>query len=226
MLVIELFAGSGVMSEAFEALGYETFKVDIQQNEKGTIDLIGDVNDLTPADFPSEPYVIWASPPCTQYSLARAQYKAFYPGGKPMTQAAHDANSLVLHTLDLVEQLNPTYWFIENPRAHLRQQPFMKQLMRTTIRYCQYGEKFEKPTDIWGRFPITWRPRGRCHHSIHTVGVRDIGRDPTRGKRPIGFEVIPKSQRAILPLELCEQVAQSCHESKGAYQVESLRAWL
>ena len=214
--VIELFAGSGVMSEAFEALGYETFKVDMLQNKKGSIDLIGDVNDLTPADLPSEPYVIWASPPCTSYSFARNKDPHFYPGGKPMCQEAHDSNALVMHTLDLIEQLNPTYWFLENPRAFLRMQPFMKQFMRTTVRYCQYGEDFEKPTDIWGRFPITWRPMGRCHHSKHSINCAGTRAWPNG----------PKTQRAILPADLCEQVAQSCHESKGAYQVESLRSWI
>ena len=217
MKVIELFAGSGVMSEAFEALGYETLKVDIQQNKKGTIDLIEDVLKLTPNNLPSEPYVIWASPPCTSYSFARNRDPHFHQSGKPMCQEAIDANALVMHTLDLINELNPTYWFLENPRAYLRKQPFMKQYMRTTLRYCQYGEDFEKPTDIWGRFPIHWKPKGTCQHAKHRLTVT-----PTKRS----FLFVPRGQRAVLPADLCEQVALACHESKGAYQIESLGAWL
>jgi len=216
-LMIELFAGSATMAKEFQMLGYDTFTVDWNQNSKGSIDLVTDIHSLTPADLPTEPSVIWASPPCTYFSLARAQYKAFAPGGKPLTPEAVESVELVRHTLGIIEHMKPTYWFLENPRAHLRQQPMMRNLTadRVTVMYCQYGEPMQKPTDIWGRFPITWKPRQRCNHMKHQAQIGGT------------HDIVPKAETAILPLELCEEIARACVDSKGAYKHQmTLEEWL
>jgi hypothetical protein len=55
--------------------------------------------------------------------------------------------------LALINELNPRYWFIENPRGGMRKMNFMQELPRYTITYCQYGDKRMKPTDIWTNHP-------------------------------------------------------------------------
>lgn len=45
----------------------------------------------------------------------------------PKTDKARLANSLVLHALRLIEELEPTWWFIENPRDKLRRLPCMAE---------------------------------------------------------------------------------------------------
>lgn len=227
-LMIELFAGSARMASHFFALGYETLTLDIQQNKLETIDMVCDLMKIGPSDIQDnvdnffETYgqiVIWASPPCTYYSLANNRYYHFGPGGKPQTEEAHEANKLVLHTLDIIMAINPTYWFMENPRAFLRQQKFMN-FMRETIHYCNYGENFQKPTDIWGRFPIRWNPLTRCNHKVHPGG-----KSKKNGSKDY-FDNLPKDQRAMLPVMLCEEISMSCGLSEGAYKYESLREWL
>ena len=57
------------------------------------------------------------------------------------------------HVLKLIRELNPQYWFIENPRGGLRKMRFMKDLPRYTLTYCQYGDTRMKPTDIFTNHP-------------------------------------------------------------------------
>ena len=56
--------------------------------------------------------------------------------------------------LKIIEQRKPTWFFIENPRGLLRKMPFMRDLMRHTVTYCQYGDTRMKPTDIWTNAPL------------------------------------------------------------------------
>ena len=63
--MIELFAGSSVMASTFEREGFEVFTVDLENNGEGfrDIDLEIDVMALDALQLPSEPAVVWASPP-------------------------------------------------------------------------------------------------------------------------------------------------------------------
>ena len=55
--------------------------------------------------------VIWASPECTQYSIARA--KARIP------RNLEYADSLVQRALEIIRYHNPRAWFLENPASGL-----------------------------------------------------------------------------------------------------------
>jgi len=212
-LMIELFAGSARMAQTFREAGFETFTVDIEElsrDPERQIDLIADVLSLKADDLPPNPYVVWASVPCTYYSRARQHPdRAFGPGGIPLTPEAHEANRLVQHTLHLIEQLDPTYWFIENPEGYLAMQPFMKFYMKRRVSYCQYGADTQKPTDIWGKHPIHWIPQAHCPHTTHPPHNLQAKRD-----------------RAVLPQMLCDQIVKAVIDSGGAWAVEDLRAWV
>jgi len=222
-LMIELFAGSARMAQTFRAAGFETFTVDIEElsrDPERQIDLIADVLSLQAEDLPSNPHVVWASPPCTAYSFARNKDPAFSSIGMPLGDEALEANRLVQHTLHLIGQLEPTYWFMENPLGHLAKQPFMRYYMRRNVNYCQYGEPVKKPTHIWGTHPIHWVPKGHCHHTNHGGHITD-------GKKGGAFQyVIPKKDRALLPQALCDEVVKAVIDSAGAYSVESLKEWI
>ena len=90
-----------------------------------------------------KPDVIWASPPCTSYSIAAISHhrkKNPITGNlDPVSDFAKLSDNLVQHTIELIRELQPKYWFIENPRGGLRKMAFMKNLPRYTITYCQYG---------------------------------------------------------------------------------------
>jgi len=208
-IMIELFSGSGEMSEAFANMGFTTFEVDF--DESMNPDKVADILELLPADLPQHPWVIWASPDCTYFSLANNKGHHFAKGGEPLSEQAKHACRVVERTIWLIEQLKPTYWFIENPRGYLRAQPFMKRFTRTTVQYCAYGEPIQKPTDIWGVFPSKWRPRTRCHHKSHAMLLKND---------------LQKSKRALIPKPLIDEIVQSVIRSRGMVQNPSLEEWI
>ena len=60
---------------------------------------------------------------------------------------------LLQATLNVISDIDPSWFIIENPVGKMRKMPMMESLFRQTVTYCQYGEKRMKPTDLWGRFP-------------------------------------------------------------------------
>ncbi len=112
MNVLELFAGSRSIGKAAEKLGYNVFSVDVKSFDK--IDLVKDIEHLKKEDIPFKPNIIWASPPCTTYSIAAIS--THRDNGKPKTEFAAKSDKLVLNTLKLIKEFDCTY-YIENPRG-------------------------------------------------------------------------------------------------------------
>lgn len=86
--------------------------------------------------------IIWASPPCTQYSIMRTT-------GGP--RDIESANAIVDCTLKIIEYFQPTIWFLENPGSgKLKDQEIMKGIDFIDVDYCQYGDfGYRKYTRIW-----------------------------------------------------------------------------
>ena len=85
--------------------------------------------------------VIWASPPCQQYSQARRR------SGPPDIQGA---NTIVRRVLNIIKYLNPSVFVIENPQTGLlKDQSFMRNLPYQDVSYCQYGFPWRKQTRLW-----------------------------------------------------------------------------
>ena len=105
-------------------------------------------------------------------------------------------------------------WFIENPRGMLRKMPFLLRLMedtggrRHTVTYCQYGERRQKPTDIFTNHPDPqFRPPCRRGDKCHDAAPRG-SKTGTQGLRG-------KLDRARLPTELCRHVVRICESAVG-----------
>jgi len=204
-LFIELFSGSKTTAREFEKLGFDTFTIDIDFDP----DLVKDIMSVVYADFThlnlaSRPLVVvWASPPCKAFSLANTSNHHFAPGGKPLTEKAHLARNLVKKTLDIIQMIDPRFWFLENPfTGFLRHQKFMQKYHMVKVLYCQYGSKFQKPTSIWGEFPSSWFPKGICHCHSHESLWSHLS--PNKSFREMGFD------RAIVPATLGREVGKAC----------------
>lgn len=159
---IEFFAGSKTVSKVAGSLGYDTFTIDIEP--KFQPDLVADIAKIKLTQIPGvgNTSILWASVPCTHYSilnignhwekLTYANRKYFYI---PKTREARSAISLLEKTLYLIRKINPTYYFIENPRGALRHMPQMKSIpFRHTVSYNDYGLEVYKPTDIFTNCPF------------------------------------------------------------------------
>lgn len=213
MNLLELFAGSRSVGTVGEELGMVVFSSDINNFEK--IDYVVDILNFDVKKVPFIPDVIWASPPCTTFSVASIGYH-WNKNNTPKTESATKGISYVSATLDIINyfllQNQNLKWFMENPTGKLRKLPIVKgDFDRTTITYCKYGDSRMKPTDIWSNHlfnPIFnkkgWKPRARCmpgnkcHHELAPRGSK-TGTQGLKGAY----------NRSKIPKELCFDILKS-----------------
>ena len=202
MNFVELFAGSAIMSKVAAAHGFRTMTTDAQPFLG--INLVSDVRTLRREHFPPTVNVLWASPPCTTFSVASIghHWKGGYRAYVPKSEAAKEGLAILHATLRIIEMIKPDVWFIENPRGLMRKMPCMQNLPRHTVTYCQYGEKRMKPTDIWTN-SMTWQPRPMCRNGApcHEAAPRG-SRTGTQG-------LSNNYERSKLPVNLCEEIVCS-----------------
>jgi hypothetical protein len=166
MNTLELFAGSRSFSKVAEELGHRVYTTDNQDFEN--IDQVCDIFDFDVNKLPYAPDMVWTSPPCTSFSVASIGHH-WNKDNTPKTEKAELGVAIVKKTIEIIEQLEPKYWFIENPRGKLRKLDFMQDFQRKTVTYCSYGDMRMKPTDIWTNFDFATRPmcfngNKDCHH--------------------------------------------------------------
>ena len=196
MKVLELFAGTRSIGNAFEAHGHEVFAVEWDKRFEN-INLYADIMTVTAADILERfgrPDVIWASPDCTTYSVAAiSKHRRKEANGnlRPMTEYAAFC------------ELQPRYWFIENPVGGLRKMDFMQALPRYTVTYCQYGERRQKPTDIWTNHPApNFKPPCKRGSPCHDAAPRGA---------QTGTQALKNAtEKAKIPVMPCEHIVKIC----------------
>ena len=207
MKVLELFAGSRSIGKAAESLGYDVFSSDINDFDK--IDYVVDILNFDIKKVPFQPDIIWASPPCTTYSIAAISHHR--PKNKPLSNFAIKSDLIVKKTLQIIKELNPDKWYIENPRGLLRKQNFMIGLPKTTVWYCTYGDNRAKPTDIWSNNIRSllningWQPRPECFNGNNNCHHESAPRGSRTGTQGIKGNY----NRSKIPNELCLEILKS-----------------
>lgn len=208
MKVLELFAGTKSISNVFAEAGHETFSID-WDNKHPNIDWYTDISKITAEDILQrfgQPSIIWASPDCTTYSVAAiSKHREREPNGnlKAKSEYAKFCDECNRHLIQVIHELNPKYWFIENPRGALRKMDFMQALPRYTVTYCKYGERRQKPTDIFTNHPapdfIPICKRGEpCHDSA------------PRGAKTGSQAIKNKVEKSKIPVALCKHILDIC----------------
>ena len=212
MIVLELFAGTRSISKAFEEKGHKTYSIEWDR-QFDNITLYKDINKVTSQEIiellgGERPDVIWASPDCTTYSVMAISKHRQYNNGilEPKTEYAKQCDETNKHVLELIKELEPKYYFIENPRGALRKMDFMQGIPRYTITYCQYGEKRMKPTDIWTNYPepnfkAPCKNGDKCHEAA------------PRGSHKTGTQKLKdRVERAKIPKQFCEYIVKICEK--------------
>lgn len=211
MKVLELFAGKRSIGKVFEERGHEVFSVDY--NEKlPDMNLYCNVLDLTAAQIIKlfgKPDIIWGSPDCTTYSISAIsthRKKNFETGElEPVSEYAKKCDLINKHFINLIKELSPKFYFIENPRGGLRKMKFMQGLPRYTVTYCQYGDTRMKPTDIWTNHPKPdFKPMCKRGDSCHVAAPRG-SKTGTQGLKNA-------QDRAVIPYDLCKHIVDICEE--------------
>ena len=211
MKVLELFAGTRSIGKAFEKHGHEVYSIEWDKNFDN-IDWYEDIGKITAQDIIDRfghPDVIWASPDCTSFSIAAISHhrrKNLETGNlDPVSDYAKFCDNVDQHVLDLIRELKPKYWFIENPRGGMRKMTWMQGLPRYTVTYCQYGDTRMKPTDIWTNHPDP-KFKPSCHNG-------DPCHEPAPRGSKTGTQGLKGSiDRSRIPDKLCEHIVEICEK--------------
>ena len=210
MRTLELCCGTKSVGRGFQRAGHEVVSLDCDR--KCAPDICCSLLDwdykarFQPGDFD----VVWSSPPCTQYSVARTTAKT--------PRDLEGADALVRRTREIIEYLQPRYWFIENPATGLlKTREVVAGLPFKDVSYCQYGRPFRKWTRIWTNCE-RWQPRPLCDGQCPSVLAGDgrhlvsAQRGPSLlsdGTRRAGDRLTPDQLHA-LPPELVDEIVAAC----------------
>ncbi len=197
MKVLELFAGSCSFSNVAKEYGYETFTTDY--NNFDGIDYVTDILQFDYNELPYKPDIIWASPPCTYFSVASIG-KHWNKDNTPKSIEAITGMAIVNKTKEIINTLQPKYFVIENPRGKLRKLDLLDSFNRVTVTYCQYGDNRMKPTDLWHN--LDWTPRPMCKNGMpcHVAAPRG-SQTGTQGLKG-------NYERSKVPYELCKEILE------------------
>ena len=105
MKLLELCSGTGSVGKVARNLGWEVISLDLKNADISEDILTWNYKQFDPKHFD----FIWASPPCTEYSIAKTTAKRDIPA----------ANKIVQKTLEIIDYLKPTYFVLENPKQDI-----------------------------------------------------------------------------------------------------------
>ena len=195
MRLLELFSGTKSVGKVAEALGYEVVSLDLKDADINCDILNGDYTVFEPRHFD----VIWASPPCTEYSKAKTTG----------VRLIDKANEIVITTLRIIEYLKPKCWMLENPQTGLlKKQTFMCDLPFHDVDYCKYSDwGYRKRTRIWTNL-TTWKPRQPCKKDCLSIrDGRHIG-SCGNGRAKYTYRTYTQRDKYAIPPDLIYELLQ------------------
>ena len=219
MRVLELFAGTRSIGKAFERAGHEVYSIEWDKNFEN-IDWYEDIGKITAQDIIErfgKPDVIWASPDCSSFSIAAISHhrKKNPETGNldPVSDYAKFCDRVDQNVLKLIKDLNPTYYWIENPVGGLRKMTWMQDIpYRYTTTYCQWGEKRMKPTDLFTNYPNAYFPRCKNGDPCHESAPRG-SKTGTQGLKG-------SKERSRIPDALCDYIVELCERGLQNKMIE------
>ena len=200
--LLELCSGTGSVGRAFATRGWDVVSVDCDPCANASI--CCDLLELTaeqcraygPVDF------LWASPPCTQYSIARTT------GPPPDLEGA---DRLVQKCLELAGELGVGF-VMENPwTGQLKSRAVVAGIPMRIVDYCMYGAAYRKRTALWTNTAVV-PARPLCNSncgSSDPVARRHTER-AQRGSWAGAGERRSQGLRTLyaLPAALCAEIAE------------------
>lgn len=187
MKLLELFSGTGSVGTVAKDLGFDVVSLDLKN-----ADINCDILHWNYQQYPVKHFdVIWASPPCTEYSKAKTTG----------IRKIDEANQIVLKTIEIIRYFEPAYFFIENPQTGLlKKQEFMNQFHYVDVDYCKYGFKYRKRTRVWNNL-LHFVPRdlckGDCGFVIDGKHIETAQRLPSGCKNTWGENFVKHTQNDL-----------------------------
>jgi len=201
--LLELFSGTGSVGKVASELGYTVISLDRDMRASIQIDIMDwDYTDFNPRMFD----VIWASPPCTEYSRAKTCGVRDIEG----------SNLVVKRTLDIIEYFKPKYWIIENPQTGLlKDQAIMNGIPYDDVDYCKYGMPYRKRTRMWNNIDL-WRPKPLCAKNCDSMNetrtrhIQEAQQAGSTAERRSVQQLFRTLDLFVVPAELIKEIFLAC----------------
>jgi hypothetical protein len=206
--LLDLFAGTHSIGRAFANRGWEVVSLDWNKRRKATHTC--DIRKFDKSQYPVGSFdCIWASPECTQYSIANRGPRDF-----------ETADSLVQAAIDIIRYFKPAVWWIENPASgYLKTRPVAEPLgTHHLVTYCKYyseaeGHQAKKATALWT--DCRWfTPRPICTPNARCQFMSEDASH--KHKCTIEVGKCTKAQRIRIPEALCLDIEKASSEQVQA----------
>ena len=210
MRALVLFKGTGSIDRALERYGFKVDSLDIDPkcNATWTSDIL--TWDAWNHMMPGRYDFIWASPPCTHYSRARTTAKT--PRNLDL------ADSIVERTLEIIKELAPKGWLLENPQTGLlKTRDVIEGYPWRDVCYCKYSDgvrwTYKKQTRFWGVLP-TFVARPVCTRK-DPCPLSAGGNHPDRAQRCNRGNGVNHTLNELysMPTQLCDDIARAAAEA-------------
>ena len=209
MKTLEIFAGTQSFSKAVKRNSdkHEVVTVDILDKFKPTIKtdiLTWDYKVYKPGYFD----VIWCSPPCTEYSIAKTR-------GERNLELA---DSLVKKSFEIIDYFKPKVFIVENVGTGLlvKRMKDIRDVPMYLVDYCSYGKMYRKRTAIWSNIPFDFNlccGAGKCHAMNGKKHRGSVG----NGRSEIKVSSI--WEKDAIPESLVDYIVEKCRR-------EVRKAWI
>ncbi len=169
--VLELFSGTGSISKyckSYPDIYDPVISVDFDPQWNPTI--LTDIQKWNYSKYAQHTFdIIWASPPCTEFSRAKTIGVRDLQG----------ANDIVATTLEIIDYMRPKVYFIENPATGLLcDMSYMSHMPYVDVDYCMYSTfGYRKRTRIYtnlkGFAPL--KCEKQCGYCVNGKHVNTFG---------------------------------------------------
>ena len=139
---LDLFSGTHSFTKVAKEFGYECVTLDI--SAKYNPDIVCDILEFDYTVWPVGYFdFIWASPPCTLFSVAAAHMFT----EEERNQRFERGKAVAQRALEVVEYLKPKHFVFENPLSSaIWKQGIFDHIPKKRVSYCQYGFEYRKNT--------------------------------------------------------------------------------
>lgn len=186
--MLDLFAGLGGASEAMvQSENWDVMRIENNPMLMGVahssqIDVI-DFRDtlrgmIDDGYIPDRLDLLWASPPCTEFSLAYSSPQSI---ANREGREYQPSMELLEATIDIIEMLQPKYWVIENVRGAVK---WFKPYLGEQVKVINHS------LFLWGNFPSFEVGQIESKYNKDSSS-----RDPLRANK-----------RALIPFEVSDQL--------------------
>ena len=203
--LLELFSGTGSVGDCFRMHGWEVVSLDSDPSFSPTI--CADILTFDYTKLGGTFLFVWASPPCTQYSIARSKAKT--------PRDLEGADACVRRCLDIISYFKPLAFCIENPQSGLlKTREVVNGLPYVDFDYCSYGFPYRKRTRIWTNLEVSPPPLcnqncGACEGGRH----REWAQKASKRRGEAGFKT---RELGRIPRLLVEDIFASVTMALGS----------